>query len=47
MINGLRYGMIGVSELNIPTGLTGLVGLASVLFLFSVWLFRRGYNLRV
>ena len=47
MINGLRYGMIGVSELYIPTGLIGLVVLAMVLFMVSVWLFRRGYNLRV
>lgn len=47
MINGLRYGMIGVAELYIPFGLTGLIVLASVLFLVCVWLFRRGYNLRI
>ncbi len=47
MINGLRYGMIGVAELYIPFGLTGLVVLASALFLVCVWLFRRGYNLRI
>lgn len=47
MINGLRYGMIGVAELYIPFGLTGLVALASALFLVCVWLFRRGYNLRI
>lgn len=47
MINGLRYGMIGVAELYIPFGLTGLIVLASALFLICVWLFRRGYNLRI
>lgn len=47
MINGLRYGMIGVSELNIPVGLTGLGMLALVLFLVSVKLFRQGYHLRI
>lgn len=47
MINGLRYGMIGVSELPLTVGATGLIALAAVLFLLNVKLFREGYNLRV
>ncbi|MEF8799389.1 MAG: ABC transporter permease, partial [Candidatus Bipolaricaulota bacterium] len=47
MINGLRYGMIGVSELNLTIGLAGLLSLAAILFLLCVNLFRRGYHLRV
>lgn len=47
MINGLRYGMIGISELNIPAGLTGLILLGLVLFLVSIKLFREGYHLKI
>lgn len=47
MINGLRYGMIGVSELPLSLGASGLIALAFVLFLLNVRLFKVGYNLRV
>jgi len=47
MINGLRYGMIGVSELPLSIGASGLIALAFVLFLLNVRLFKIGYNLRV
>jgi ABC-2 type transport system permease protein len=47
MINGLRYGMIGVSELPLSVGAAGLIALAFILFLLNVRLFKVGYNLRV
>lgn len=47
MINGLRYGMIGVAELPLTVGASGLIALALVLFLLNVKLFKEGYNLRV
>lgn len=47
MINGLRYGMIGVTELPLTVGASGLIALAAVLFLLNVKLFKEGYNLRV
>lgn len=47
MINGLRYGMIGVSELPLSVGASGLISLAFILFLLNVRLFKVGYNLRV
>ena len=47
MINGLRYGMIGVSELDVTIGLVGLTVLSTLLFLASVALFRCGYHLRI
>lgn len=47
MINGLRFGMLGFSELYLLTGIVGLIMLASFLIFLNIWLFRRGYNLRV
>lgn len=47
MINGLRYGMIGMAELNPWLGLSLLSVLALFLFGFAVKLFHDGYHLRV
>lgn len=46
MINGVRYGMIGMRELNVFTGLLGLLTLSLVLFGVIVKLFHDGYHLR-
>ncbi|KXB08368.1 hypothetical protein AKJ55_01125 [candidate division MSBL1 archaeon SCGC-AAA382M17] len=46
MINGLRYGMIGFSDINLVPGLILLPILAFSLFGLSVKLIHDGYNLR-
>lgn len=47
MINGLRYGMIGMAELDVGWGLVMLLVLTLALFALIVKLFRDGYHLRV
>lgn len=47
MINGLRYGMIGLSELPVEGGLIMLSALAFVSLVLAIKLFRKGYHLRV
>lgn len=47
MVNGLRYGVLGVSDVS-PLFSLGLVTLlAGALFAFTVYLFRIGYKLRL
>lgn len=46
MINGLRYGMIGLSDINLAPGLLFLPLLALGLFAISIKLIQNGYNLR-
>lgn len=46
MINGLRYGMIGLSEVNVTGGLLVLSIIALALLAVSMKLFHSGYNLR-
>lgn len=47
MINGLRYGMLGISELQLYPGIAGLISLAFFLIALNIRLFKRGYKLRV
>lgn len=47
MINGLRYGMIGMAELDVGGGLLMLSVLTLALFALIVKLFHDGYHLRV
>ncbi|MCF7866366.1 ABC transporter permease [Candidatus Woesearchaeota archaeon] len=46
MINGVRYGMIGVQDGNIYLGLIFLVIIASILFMITYKLIQKGYHLR-
>ena len=46
MINGTRYGMIGIADGNVYIGLGVLAIVCATLFLFVHALVRRGYNLR-
>jgi len=46
MINGLRYGMIGLSDINLAPGLIFLPVLALAFFGISIHLIKVGYNLR-
>lgn len=45
MIDGLRYGIIGMKELSVSTGLLVLVALSTIIFGLVVYLFSRGYGL--
>ncbi|WP_336036955.1 ABC transporter permease [Halobacterium yunchengense] len=45
MVNGVRYGVIGVSDIEPDTALVVLAALTAVVVAFDVWLFRRGYGL--
>ncbi|PTD93828.1 ABC transporter [archaeon SCG-AAA382B04] len=46
MIDGLRYGIIGLSELNTTIGLILLITLSITSFLLTTYLFIKGYGLR-
>ena len=46
LVNGLRYGMLGISDVSIPFSMGLAAVLAVVLFLIVERLFRRGYHLR-
>jgi ABC-2 type transport system permease protein len=46
MINLVRYGFVGVSEVSIPLSLLALTAATAVLFLINLRLFSRGYRLR-
>nr|WP_272931400.1 ABC transporter permease [Halobacterium noricense] len=45
MVNGVRYGIIGVSDIEPDTALVVLSALTVVVLAVDVWLFRRGYGL--
>lgn len=47
MVNGLRYAMIGVTDANVYVCMGVVLVFFTTLFLFSVYLFRIGYKLRV
>ncbi len=46
LVNGLRYGMIGVTDSNVAVGMGMAAVMAGGLFLFVEKLFRLGYKLR-
>lgn len=46
MINGLRYGMLGISDAPIAISVAVVLGFFVVLFSFTVHLFRVGFKLR-
>ncbi len=46
MINLVRYGFVGFTEVSIPLSLLALTGATAALFLVNLRLFSRGYRLR-
>ncbi len=46
MVNGMRYGMLGVSDISIVFSMILVFMLGSFFFGVNVWLFKRGYNIR-
>jgi ABC-2 type transport system permease protein len=45
MVNGVRYGMIGVTEIDPAASLATLTAATAGVLLVVLWLFRRGYGL--
>jgi len=45
MVNGVRYGIIGVSDIQPDTALVVLSALTVAVVAVDIWLFRRGYGL--
>ena len=46
MINAMRYGMLGVSDIDVTVALLMIVGFVVVLFAYSLFLLQRGVGLR-
>ena len=46
MINGMRYGVLGISDVNIAFSMGLVFMLAAFLFGVNVWLFKRGYKIK-
>jgi len=45
MVNGVRYGFLGYSDVPVNGALAALTGLSVVVVTINVWLFKRGYGL--
>ena len=46
MINGMRYGALGISDVNILFSMVLVFILGAFLFAVNVWLFKRGYKIK-
>jgi len=46
MINAMRYGMLGVSDINVTTALFIIIGFVVVLYIYCIYLLRRGTGIR-
>ena len=47
LVNGIRYGMIGISEVNVYSGLFFLLAFCLILYAIVYHMFEIGYNLKV
>ena len=46
MVNAMRYGMLGVADINVVTAVTIILSFVVSLFLFALWLLNRGIGVR-
>jgi ABC-2 type transport system permease protein len=46
MVNTFRYGVLGVSDINVQVALVAIVMFAAGMFLFALWLLHRGVGIR-
>jgi len=46
MVNAFRYGLLGVSDVNLGVAYMAIVGFIAVLFGFALYLLNRGYGIR-
>ena len=46
MVNAMRYGMLGVADINVITALVIIIAFVVTLFSFALWLLNRGVGVR-
>ena len=46
MVNAFRYGVLGVSDVNVYASLAAICGFVVAFYLFALWLLRRGTGIR-
>lgn len=46
MVNAFRYGLLGISDMNLWISYSIIVGFITVLYLFALYLMNRGYGIR-
>lgn len=46
MINGMRYGVLGISDVNVPFSMVLVFMVSTFLFGVNIWLFKRGYKIK-
>jgi len=46
MVNAMRYGMLGVADINVVTAVSIILSFVVGLFLFALWLLNRGVGVR-
>lgn len=46
MVNSFRYGILGVTDVNVGLSLLAILGFTVALFLFCLWLLQRGVGIR-
>ena len=46
MINAMRYGMLGVSDINVTAALLIIAGFVAVLYIYCIYLLRKGVGIR-
>ena len=46
MVNAFRYGVLGVSDVNVYASLGAIFAFTVVFFLLALWLLRRGTGIR-
>ena len=46
MVNAFRYGFLGASDIKLTTSYIIIIGFIIVLYLFSLYLLRKGYGIR-
>jgi ABC-2 type transport system permease protein len=45
MVNGVRYGFLGYSDVPVHLALGALAALTAAVIAVDIWLFKRGYGL--
>jgi len=46
MVNAFRYGLLGVSDVDVVGSLIAIAGFTAVMFFFALWLLQRGTGIR-
>lgn len=46
MVNAFRYGLLGVSDVDVVGSLVAIAGFTAVMFFFALWLLQRGTGIR-